>query len=162
MHSHLWCTKTLLTSFCRTDDINRINYAIRQRETMGNIIERGFITRLYSATVATDSFMEKKYINRAKLTAQCVYTFYRQLHLPAACEYDIFSEQFMYNNARGFFLLWRTLPSPPPPLVPCGYQIYVHSLSTNKGLNDKRCLFESFYFYYLMIIQILLAKITCN
>ena len=68
MHSHLWCTKTLFTSFCRTDDIDRINNAIRQRETMGNITARGFITSLYSATVPTDSFM-KKYINRAKLTA---------------------------------------------------------------------------------------------
>ena len=35
---------------------------------MGNITARGFITRLYSAAVPTDSFM-KKYINRAKLTA---------------------------------------------------------------------------------------------
>ena len=76
-HSHLWCTKTLFTSFCRTDDVDRINNAIQQRETMGNITARGFITRLHSATVPTDSFKEKKYINRAKLTAQCVYTFYR-------------------------------------------------------------------------------------
>ena len=59
MHSHLWCTWTLFTSFGRTDDINRINNAIRQREMMGNIIERGSITRLYSATVPKNSFMEK-------------------------------------------------------------------------------------------------------
>ena len=36
-------------------------HVIRQMETMGNITARGFITRLYSATVPTDSFMEKIY-----------------------------------------------------------------------------------------------------
>ena len=69
VHSHLWCTNTLFTSFCRRDDNDRINNAIQQLETMGNITASGFITRLYSATVPTDSFTEKKYVNRAKLIA---------------------------------------------------------------------------------------------
>ena len=43
------------------DDIDRINNAIRQREMMGNITACGFISRIYSATVTTDSFMEKIY-----------------------------------------------------------------------------------------------------
>ena len=67
MYSHLWCTKTLFTFFCRTDDNGRINNAIRQLETMGNITACGFITRLYSATVPTDSFKEKNDINPANL-----------------------------------------------------------------------------------------------
>ena len=57
-----------------TDDIDRINNAIQQWKKMGKISARGFIiTRLYSVEVPTDGKMSK----RAKLTAQCVYTFYQ-------------------------------------------------------------------------------------
>lgn len=69
MHSRLWCAKTFFTSFCRTDDMDRINNAIEQGKTMGNIAAHGFIARLYSATVATDAFM-------GKIREPCVYTFY--------------------------------------------------------------------------------------
>ena len=73
VHSHSWCTKTLFTSYYRTDDIDGINNAIQQWKTMGKIPARGFITRLYSATVPTVSTYivksEKKYVNRVKLTA---------------------------------------------------------------------------------------------
>ena len=55
VHSQSWCTKTLFTSYYRTDDIDRINNAIQQWKTMGKIPARGFITRLYSATVPTVS-----------------------------------------------------------------------------------------------------------
>ena len=60
--------KTLFTSYYRTDDIDRTNNAIQQWKTMGKIPARGFITRLYSATVPTVSRYGKKYVNRAKLT----------------------------------------------------------------------------------------------
>ena len=156
MHLHLWCTKTLFTSFCRTDDIDRINNAIRQRETMGNITARGFITRLYSATVPTDSFM-KKYINRAKLTASAFIHFIGNFIYQQHMNTNFFSEQFMYNNARGIHcysqVLRITMISPivllqrTPPPVPCGYHIYVHPLSTNKGMRYKRCLFARFFFF---------------
>ena len=79
---------------------DRINNAIRQRETMGNITARGFITRLYSATVPTDSFM-KKYINRAKLTASAFIHFIGNFIYQQHMNTNFFSEQFMYNNARG-------------------------------------------------------------
>ena len=55
VHSHSWCTKTLFTSYYRTDDIDGINNAIQQWKTKGKIPARGFITRLYSATVPTVS-----------------------------------------------------------------------------------------------------------
>ena len=45
----------LFTSFCRTDDIERINNTIQRWETMGKIPARGFITKLYSATGLTVS-----------------------------------------------------------------------------------------------------------
>ena len=45
----------LFTSFCRTDDIERINNTIQRWETMGKIPARGFITKLYSATALTVS-----------------------------------------------------------------------------------------------------------
>ena len=57
-----------------TSDIDRINNAIQEWKTMGKIPARGFITRLYSATVPIASRYAKKYVNRAKLTPQCVYT----------------------------------------------------------------------------------------
>ena len=60
VHSHSWCTKTLFTSYYRTDDIERTNNAIQQWKTMGKIPARGFITRLYSATVPTVSRYGKK------------------------------------------------------------------------------------------------------
>ena len=55
VHSQSWCTKTLFTSYYRTDDIDMINNAIQQWKTMGKIPARGFVTRLYSATVPTVS-----------------------------------------------------------------------------------------------------------
>ena len=64
MHSHFWCTKTFFTSFYRTDDMDRINNAIKQEKTMGNTAAHGFIAGLYSAAVATDAFMGK-YVNCA-------------------------------------------------------------------------------------------------
>ena len=60
VHSHSWSTKTLFTSYYRTDDIERTNNAIQQWKTMGKIPARGFITRLYSATVPTVSRYGKK------------------------------------------------------------------------------------------------------
>ena len=60
VHSHSWCTKTLFTSYYRTDDIDRINNAIQQWKTMGKIPAHGFITRLYSVTVPTVSRYGKK------------------------------------------------------------------------------------------------------
>ena len=95
---------------------------------------------------SSDGFIHgKKYINRAKLTAQCVYTFYRQLHLPAACEYDIFSEQFMYNNARGIVLLWRTLPSPPPPLSLAGIKFMYIPLALTKAWTTRDAFLKVFF-----------------
>ena len=68
VHPHSWCTKTLFTSYYRTDDIDRTNNAIQQWKTMGKIPARGLITRHYSATVPTVSRYGKKYVNRAGLT----------------------------------------------------------------------------------------------
>ena len=157
MHSHLWCTKTLFTSFCRTDDIDRINNAIRQRETMGNITARGFITRLYSATVPTDSFM-KKYVNRAKLTASAfihfIGNFIYQQHVNTNFCRAIYVQQcerypllFSGPKDNNDFSHRSFIKNPPPPPVPCGYHIYVHPLSTNKGMRYKRCLFARFFFF---------------
>ena len=41
---------------------------------MDNAPAIAFITRLYSATVPNGSIYGKKYVNRANLTARCVYT----------------------------------------------------------------------------------------
>ena len=68
---------------------------------MGKIPARGFITKLYSATAPTVSKYGKKYLNRAKLTAQCVYTFYESFYSLTEYEYEFFSEHFIHNNARG-------------------------------------------------------------
>ena len=48
--------------------MDRINNEIQQQKTMGKISARGFITRLYSATVPTVSLWKKKIVDRAKLT----------------------------------------------------------------------------------------------
>ena len=58
MCTHIPGVRYLLPS--ETDDIDRKNNAIQQWKTMGKISAPGFITRLYSATVQTDSIYGKK------------------------------------------------------------------------------------------------------
>ena len=58
MCTHIRGVRYLLPS--ETDDIDRKNNAIQQWKTMGKISAPGFITRLYSATVQTDSIYGKK------------------------------------------------------------------------------------------------------
>ena len=162
MHSHLWCTKTLFTSFCRTDDID----------------STWFTTRLYSATVPTDSSIEKTYksceVNRpvrllhissvtSFTSSVWIWFFFRAIYVqqrkryPSLCSGPKDNEDFFHCS-----FMNSPLP-PPPPLVPCRYQIYVHPHSTNKSMNYKRCLFARFFFITInFIIQTLLVKTTCN
>ena len=138
MHSHLWCTKTLFTSFCRTDEIDRINNAIRQREMMGNITASGFISRIYSATVPTDSFMEKIYLPYEVSRPLCLHIllvtsfisgmwirfFFRAIYVEQCKRYPLLFSGPKDDND---FSHCSFMKNPPPPLAPCRYQIYVHS-----------------------------------
>ena len=73
----------------------------------------------------------------------------------------LFSGPKDINDFSHFFLMKN-----PPPLPPCPLRVsnLCSSLSTNKGMNYKRCLFARFFFITInfIIIQTLLVKTTRN
>ena len=109
----------------------------------------------------------KKYINHAKLIGNFIYQqhvnkiFFREIYVQQCKRYPLLFSGPKDNND---FSHCSFMKNPPPPLVSCGYQIYVHSRSTNKGMKYKRCLFASFFFITInfIIIQTMLVKTTCN
>ena len=99
----------------------------------------------------------KMYVNRAKLTAQCVYTFCQQFHSLAKCEYEFFLEHFIHHNVRGIhhysqllkitmiypFALLRTYP----PYPPRAQQINVNPLALIKAETTRVTFLQVFFIY---------------
>ena len=162
MHSHLWCTKTLFTSFCRTDDSDRINNAIRQLKTMGNITARGFITRLYSATVPTDSFTEKSLltvrINRRvrlhilSLTSftsdMWIWIFFRAIFVHQCKRYPLLLSGPKGNNDFSHCSFIKNLPPPLCPLSHTGIKFMYIPLALTKAWTTRDAFLQFFFYYY--------------
>ena len=149
---------------------------------MGNITACGLISRIYSAAVTTDSFIEKIYqsceVNRpvrlnilsvASFTSgMWIWIFCKGIYVQQCKRYPLLFSGPKDNNDFSHCSCMNSplLPPPTPPfsLVLCRYQIYVHSRSTNKGMNFRRCLFARFFFITInfIIIETLLVKTTCN
>ena len=137
---------------------------------MGKIPVRGFIARLYSATVPTVSIYGKN-------TLKHIY-FYQYPHSPAACICEFFLKHVINKNARGihcysqllkkamislivllFKQYFRTPHSPPSR----GQHIDERPLKTEKARNYKRCLYARFYlilFYFFIIVYLTINQLS--
>ena len=127
-------------------------------EDDGHIPARGFITRLYSATVSTVSkYGKKKYVNRAKLTAQSVYTFYVNLIHQQNMNMN-FSQSILYTTMQEILLflvpkdnkdfshcslIKNFPPISPHPLF--GQQYNVHSSALKKAETTRNAFVQVFF-----------------
>ena len=126
---------------------------------MGKIAVRGFIARLYSATVPTVSIYGKnilKYI-----------FFYQYPHSPAACIYEFFLKNVINKNARGIHYYSQLLkkamislivllfkqsfltPTPPPPVDSILMNI---PLKLTKPETTRDAFMQGFILFYFIFL----------
>ena len=105
----------------------------------------------------------KMYVNRVRLTAQCVYTFISNFIYQRNMNMNFSLEHFIQNNARAIhhysqllkittiypFVLLRNSPPTPHP----AQQINVNPLALTKAETARDAFFASFFFYYYYLFN---------
>lgn len=133
-------------------------------KTMGKIPARGFIARLYSATVPTVPIYGKNTLKQI---------FYQYPHSPAACKYEFFLKHVIYKNARGVhyysqllkiagispivLLLKQSFLTPHSPALPPVNSILMYvPLKLTKPETTRDAFLQGFISFYFIFYQCLL------